>query len=145
MPLPLDAKVDLRVAEGLLKILTGMHVPTAKKIGRKVFYRFVAQERGTLRTMVPVREGRLRRAVKARTTRAGGAQVYVDKSLAPHFHMPESGTKDRATKKGWRRGKVTAKPYLAPWRKNAQARYHNEVVQPLLQELMAAVNKGMHA
>jgi hypothetical protein len=69
--------------------------------------------------------------------------VFVDKKRAPHFYFPEAGTKDRRTKKGAGRGKVTATPYIKPWREAAKARVTNEVTQPLVRELVATISKGL--
>lgn len=138
-----DAHVDMRVAEGLTKLLVGGHTPTAKKIMKRLAYRFAAQERTKLRAATPKDQGKLRKAVKARTTRSGGAAVFVDKKRAPHFYFPEAGTKQRRNKAGANRGKVTARPYIKPWREAAKARVVTEVTQPLMHELANAIRKGI--
>lgn len=139
------AHVDMRVAEGLTKLLLGGHTPTAKKVFKRVAYAFAARQRDKLRASAPKDTGKLKRAVKARTTRAGGAAVFVDKKRAPHFFFPEAGTKARANKKGANRGKVNATPYIEPWRKQAQDAVSSEITRPLLAELKAQVLKGMSA
>lgn len=140
-----EAHIDMRVAEGLTKLLAGGHTPTAKKIMKRLAYRFASQERDKLRSAAPKDQGKVRKAVKARTTRAGGAAVFVDKKRAPHFYFVEAGTKVRRNKKGANRGKVNARPWIKPWREQAKARVVEEVTQPLVRELAAEVRKGMRA
>lgn len=135
--------MDLRIAEGLVKLLAGGHTPTAKRLHKKITTAFAARERQVLRGQAPTDSGKLKKAVKSRSTRSGGAAVYVDKRKAPHFYFVEAGTKERQTKKGAKRGKVNAKPWIAPWRKAAHARYKSEVLEPLVGELKAAITKGL--
>jgi hypothetical protein len=138
-----EAHVDMRVAEGLLKLLTGKHTPTAKKIHKRLSYKFAREERDKLRSSAPDRSGKTRKAVKARTTRSGGAAVFVDKRRAPHFYFVEAGTKKRRTKAGANRGSVDARPWIKSWRESAKARVASEVVTPLLNEVKRAILQGM--
>lgn len=141
--MPKDAHVDMRVAEGLIRLLAGGHTPTAKKLHKKLSYKFVREERDKLRSSAPDRTGKVRKAVKARTTRSGGGAVFVDKRRAPHFYFVEAGTKKRRTKKGANRGSVDARPWIKPWREKARARVRTDVMEPLVAELKRAILQGM--
>lgn len=136
-----DAHVDMRVSEGLTNLLFGKGTPLAKKVFKRLAYSFAAKQRALLRSAAPKDKGKLRKAVKARTTSSGGAAVFIDKKRAPHFYFGEKGTKARKTKKGANRGKVSAKPYIAPWREQARAAVGADITAPLLREVKAMVTK----
>lgn len=109
--------------EAVNRALSGTRTADAKRISKKVFYRVASGARDDLRNKAPRRKGALRKAIKARTTRGGGAAVVVDKSRAPHWYVSgEGGTKDRKTKSGAGRGRVVKKPWIAPVRE----RLHKE-------------------
>jgi hypothetical protein len=121
--------------EAVLKALLG-GTPLAKKIARKTFIKFARETREDFRASAP--EGatkKLRRSIKARSTRGGGAQVYGDRKVAPHTHFRDAGTKDRKTKKGQNRGKVEGTHWIKKAQERAKARFESSVTLPLVAEL----------
>lgn len=139
----LDMTAEFLGARGLLTALAG-GTPLAKKIGRKAFVEFARKTRDDLRAHAP--EGptkKLRKSIKARSTRSGGAQVYGDRRVAPHTHFADAGTKQRKTKKGANRGKVSGTHWIRKGQERAKARFQSEVAGPLLAELTESIKRSV--
>lgn len=126
---------------GILRALAG-GTPLAKKIGKKAFVKFARATRDDMRAHAPEDKGKLRKSIKARSTRSGGAQVYGDRRVAPHTHFADAGTKARKTKKGANRGKVKGTKWISEAQRRALARFKAEVSAPLLAELANAIKRG---
>lgn len=130
-------------AVNLLRVLSG-GTPLGKKIGRKLFMQYARRVRDDFRASAP--EGptkKLRKSIKARSTRSGGAQVYGDRRVAPHTHFRDAGTKQRKTKAGANRGSVDATHWIDKVQKRAKERFQTEVAKPLLHEVAQALKEGI--
>lgn len=139
----LDMTADFLVARGLLTSLTG-GTPLAKRIGRKLFTQYARRVRDDFRANAPEGETRkLRKSIKARSTRSGGAQVYGDRRVAPHIHFRDAGTKQRKTKAGANRGSVEATHWITKAQQRARERFQAEVAKPLLDEVVKTLKGGI--
>jgi len=128
----------------VLRALGDLGVPEAKKIGRRLLMKFARETREDMRSKAPVgATGKLRKSIKARSTRSGGAQVYADRRQAPHTHFADTGTKDRKTKAGARRGKVEGTKWLTNAQKRAKEKFSSDVARPLMAELVRTIKRGM--
>lgn len=139
----MDMTAEFITARGLLKTLTGA-TPLAKKVGRKLLVQYARRVRDDFRASAP--EGdtkKLRKSIKARSTRSGGAQVYGDRRVAPHTHFRDAGTKQRKTKAGANRGSVDATHWIDKAQKRAKERFQTEVAKPLLHEVAQALKEGI--
>lgn len=127
------------------ELLSAKTLDVAKKTAKKQSMAIARDMREQLRADTPVKEGVLRRATKAKSTRGGGAVVYVDRSGGAsgkgyHSHIVDKGTKKRTTKAGANRGAMPAANYVEPIRARARARVANEMAPAVLAE-MAKVAK----
>jgi hypothetical protein len=60
------------------------------------------------------RTGNLKKDVRAKDESAGDAVLFRVRSLAPHSHLFEKGTRRRQTARGWNRGVMPAHPIFIP-------------------------------
>lgn len=145
--------------EGLQDVLIGLsgkRVDDAKKAMKAKGLEVVRAARDDLRAKVPVlagardwkgRSGDLRRSIKAKSTRSGGAVLYADRSGGPsgkgyHIHMVDKGTKKRATKRGANRGTMPALDIVAGVRAAAEARATAELVPFVTDAIVSGFKKA---
>jgi hypothetical protein len=80
------------------------------------------------------RTGALRRGVKAKDESVGDTVLVRVRSLAPHSHLVERGTKMvRQTSRGWRRGIMPAQPIFVP-----EAVHRREAFQRRIRAILAS-------
>lgn len=137
---PIKVTAELLTNERVKALLSGKTLDVAKKAVKKKGMEIARDTRDALRAATPVREGRLRRATKAKSTRGGGAVVYVDRSGGAsgkgfHSHLVDKGTQKRTTKGGANRGTMPAANYVEPIRDRARARVASELAPFVLAEL----------
>lgn len=93
----------------LLRRLNRLPGNVARRHLRRAYSSATTLLRRAVRSLIPVRSGTLRSALKkkVRVRREGGyGMVYVSARIAPHAHLIEFGTKERTTKSGAYRGRV---------------------------------------
>lgn len=74
------------------------------------------------------KSGDLRRSIRPKYFDGGlSATVVPRKPKGAHRHLVEYGTKKRYTKKGQHRGKMPAKPFMAPAEKAADGPYNKKL------------------
>lgn len=135
--------MDVSTTMALESVMSSRKIPGAKNMARKRFVRFAGEVREDMRRGAPKDFGDLKKAVKSRSTRSGGAQVYVDKKRAPHWYVSgEGGTKDRKTKKGAARGRVKQKQWIEPARMRAKVRFRADVLEPAMKDMKDLLLNG---
>lgn len=141
------AVMELVGAKELQAALRTLAPKESKRIFKKVAVKFAAETRDALRSVEGVEEGNLKRATKSKSTKAGGAVVYVDRSggvsgKGYHAHIHRKGTKRRTTRKGANRGVGPANVRMDRVVESQAARFVEKVGAPVLQELKALMNKA---
>ena len=78
------------------------------------------------------RTGKLRTGVRVKDESPTGDVVLLRvRTLAPHSHLYEKGTRMRRTSRGWSRGTMPAHPIFIPEAIQKRARFHAKVRQIL--------------
>lgn len=144
-------KVTMKL-EGLdkaLEALSGKNVGVAKREVKKRAYGITRTTRDRLRAASPVGATKnLRKSHKARTTRSGGAEVFVDRSGGPsgkgyHIHIVTEGTSKRATKAGANRGTMPADDYVSPIVEAAQTQVRTEMSPEVLDAIVKNIERNL--
>lgn len=144
-------KVSMKL-EGLdkaLEALSGRNVGVAKREVKKRAYGIARTTREKLRAAAPVGATKnLRKSHKAKTTRGGGAEVFVDRSGGPsgkgyHIHIVTEGTVQRRTKRGANRGSMPADDYVSPIIDAAQDQVRTELAPEVLAEIVKNVRSNL--
>ncbi len=143
---PLVVTASLFTHPGIKALLSGKSIDVAKKAVKKKGMEIARATRDEMRAATPQREGILKRATKAKSTRSGGAVVYVDRSGGAsgkgfHSAIVDKGTKKRATKGGANRGTMPAANYVEPVRARARARVASEMAPYVLGEITRGLIK----
>jgi hypothetical protein len=132
-----------------LEALSGKNVGIAKREVKKRAYGIARVARDRLRTASPEGEtGNLKRAHKAKTSRGGGATVYVDRSggrsgKGYHYHIVAKGTGSRKTRKGANRGVMPSNNYADPILDATIASASAELSREVLDELVKNIKGGL--
>lgn len=138
------------VLEGVKELRAAL-APIAPKLAKAVFKkaatRFAAETRDALRGVEGDVTGNLRKATKSKSTKGGGAVVYVDRSGGSsgkgyHAHIHKKGAKARKTKKGGNRGASPANARMDQVLNSQAGRFLDSVGTVVLADLKARVAKG---
>lgn len=125
------------------RLLSGATVAFAKNASKRLFTGFAASVRNDLRQAAPVRAGKLKGAIKSKSTKAGGAKVYAAKPEGAHAHIVRKGTKDRKTKAGANRGAMPANARMQAVLDAAPERFRSEVGTRVIADIKKQVEKGL--
>jgi hypothetical protein len=141
----LDVSVSLINLDKTIKALSGKQIGVAKNALKKGAVAIVGNARQELRSAIKKRTGNLSRAVKSRSTRGGGAILYVDRSGGTsgkgyHIHIVDKGTKKRATAKGRNRGTMPAANIVEPVRRRANALVVNELAPRITKAILDSIS-----
>lgn len=112
----------------------------ARAIFKKAAVKFAGQTRDALRSVEGKASGKLRRATKSKSTRSGGAVVYVDGSITRIGYIHRKGTKKRTSKHG-NRGTSPANVRMDQVIQSQSARFLDQVGVLVLTEIKAQVAK----
>lgn len=141
------AVMVLEGVKELQRALAPIAPKAAKAVFKKAATRFAAETRDAVRSVEGDATGNLRKATKSKSTRGGGAVVYVDRSGGSsgkgyHAHIHRKGTKPRKTKKGWARGASPANVRVDKVLDSQSRRFLDSVGTVVLADLKARVAKG---
>jgi hypothetical protein len=133
-------------AKELMDALGGVAPKLAKRLFKKAATQFAAETRDAVRGVIEKNTGNLRKATKSKSTRSGGAVVFVDRSggasgKGHHAHIHRQGTKARKTKKGYDRGVSPANTRVNKVLDSQSRRFIQSVGVPVINAIKAELAK----
>jgi hypothetical protein len=142
---PLKFEVSLEGLAAVARAIDGRKVDAVKKSLRRRAYTIAKTARDEMRNAWPTgATGNLKKATKAKTTRGGGAVMFVDRSGGTsgkgyHNVIVDKGTKKRTTRKGANRGTMPAANVVAGVRARADARVNSDLIPGVKADIVAAI------